>query len=151
VLGLAIFNLYPQIIGIGTFKEGGWVFVSGLSQAFFSYLPWINLLGALQILLALYLLRQSLWTTTTRLISLAIEVGGIVLAGFMLVGPSLVHFDSAKMTETFGEAASALQPLFTFIPSMVLIILIVVQTIEALQVVWKLIKQRSIQKTFLPR
>jgi hypothetical protein len=151
VLGLAIFNLYPQVIGIGAFKEGVWMFIPALSPAFFSYLPWINLLGVLQILLALYLLRQGLWSTATRLVSLAVEVGGIVLAGYMLAGPSLVNLDPAKMTAMFGEAAATMQPIFTYIPQMVLIILIVVQTIEALQVVWKLIKQRSVQKPYLPR
>ncbi|MHC1782294.1 MAG: hypothetical protein AB9891_05940 [Anaerolineaceae bacterium] len=151
VLGLAIFNLYPQIIGIGAFKEGEWVFIPALSQTFFSYLPWINLLAGLQILLALYLLRQGLWNTATRLISLAVEVGGIVLAGFMLVGPSLVNLEPAEITAIFGSAAATMTPFFNFIPQLVLIILIIVQTIEALQAVWKLIKQRNMGKTYLPR
>jgi hypothetical protein len=150
MLGLAVFNLYPQVIGIAALKNGEWMFIPALSPAFFSYLPWINLLGALQILLALYLLRRGLWNTTTRLASLAVEVGGIILAGFMLVGPSLVSLDPSEMTAMFGSAAATVTPLFNFIPQMVLIILIVVQTIEALQAVWKLIRQRGARRSFLP-
>lgn len=150
MLGLAVLNLYPQVIGIGAFKEGEWMFIPALSPAFFSYLPWINLLGILQILLALYLLRRGLWNTVTRLASLAIEVGGIVLAGFMLAGASLVSIDPAEMTAMFGSAAATMTTMFNFIPQMVLIILIVVQSIEALQAAWKLIRQRGLRGSFLP-
>ncbi len=150
VLGLAMLNLYPHVIGIGAFKDGEWMFIPALSPAFFSYLPWINLLGILQILLALYLLRRGLWNTVTRLASLAVEAGGIVLAGFMLAGPSLVSLDPSEMTAMFGSAAATMTTMFNFIPQMVLIILIVVQSIEALQAAWKLIRQLGARRSFLP-
>ena len=67
VLFLIVFNLYPGIIGIGFFNDSEWVFISPiLTEAFFSYLPWINILIVLQIGFNLYLLRQRLWNTTTR-------------------------------------------------------------------------------------
>ena len=151
MLGLAIFNLYPNLIGFAMVKDNSWIVFPALSDAFFRYLPWINLLGMLQILFDLYLVRQSTWRTATRLITLGIGVAGIILAGIMLVGPSLVTLDAAKLALIFGEATNQMLVLFNFLPQMVLIILIIVQSIEALQLIWRLINQRNSLKSFIPR
>jgi hypothetical protein len=55
VIGLVIFNLYPDMIGLFFNTDGEWTFIPMLSDAFFTYLPWINLLGILQIVFNLYL------------------------------------------------------------------------------------------------
>jgi hypothetical protein len=151
VLGLVVLNLYPNLIGIAAFKNNVWIFFPALSEEFYRYMPWINLLGGLQIVLDLYLMREELWSTATRWIALAIEVGGIVLAGMMLAGPAIVNFDNAEMGRVFGEAAGTIQGLFTFLPRMVLIILIIVQTVEAFKSLWKLINRRSSRRSFLAR
>lgn len=139
VLGLALFNLYPNLVGFGMLKDGAWVYIPVLSEAFFRYLPWINLLGGAQILLDLYLLRQGAWGTATRLFNLALEVGGIALAAIMLVGPSLVSLDAQALAETMGEASGVISKLFLFLPAMVLIILIIVQSVEVIQAVRRLL------------
>jgi hypothetical protein len=149
-LGLALFNLYPNLIGFGMLKEGTWVFIPALSQTFFHYLPWINILGVLQILLDLYLLRQGIWQTATRLFNLAVEIAGIILACIMFIGPSLVSLNAEKMTEVLGASASTLTGMFNYLPQMVLIILIILETIEVLQFIWHLLKQRSGGKMILP-
>lgn len=150
MLGLAVLNLYPQIIGIAGNMNGTWYFVPALTNVFFRYLPWINLLSALQIVLDLFLLRKGLWQTSTRLTNLALEVGGIALAIVMLRGPALV--DASALANTpVGGATEVLIPMLNFLPVMVLSILIIVQSVEALQIVWKLISARSAQKTFLPQ
>ncbi|HEX9013915.1 MAG TPA: hypothetical protein VF813_10375, partial [Anaerolineaceae bacterium] len=87
--GLVIFNFYPQIIGV-FFFPGSPMFIPILSAAFFSYLPWLNLLWVLGIGLQLALLRQGRYTPPTRLFTIALKVGGIALAAAMLSGPSLV-------------------------------------------------------------
>lgn len=142
-LGLALFNLYPGLIGFGMVKDGAWVFIPALSEAFFRYLPWINLLGGLQILLDLYLLRQGAWQMATRVLNIALEVSGIVLAGVMLVGPSLVSLDAQALAQTMGEAAEVIAKLFAFLLPMVLIILIVVQSIEVVQAAWRLLNPKK--------
>lgn len=150
VLGLALFNLYPHLIGIATVKDGTWIYFPALSDVFFRYLPWINLLGGLQILLDLFLLRQGIWQTLTRLGSLALEVSGIVLAVIMLIGPSLV--DTSKLADSpIGSATDVLIPLVSFVPILVLIILIVIQSIESIQLIWKLLNQRKASQPFLPK
>ena len=150
MLGLALLNLYPQLIGVATIKDNTWIYIPALSDAFFTYLPWINLLGLLQIVLNLFLLRQGFWQTATRLASLVVEVGGIVLAVFMLRGPSLV--DTASLAGTpLADATDVLVPLINFVPTLVLIIVIIISSIESIQLIWKLINQRNESKVFLTR
>jgi hypothetical protein len=143
MLGLALFNLYPGLIGIAMVKDGAWEFIPLLSEAFFRYLPWINLLGLLRILLNLYLLRQGIWQTGSRLFNLVVEGAGIVLACIMLIGPSLVSINAERMAEIFGEASGTISAVFTAAPRFVLVILIIVQSVEMLQRVWRLINRRN--------
>lgn len=146
VAGLVVFNLYPDIVGFGFARDGEWIFVPALSQAFFTYLPWINLLGVAQIVFSLWMLRQREWTTVARLGNIVIEAAGILLAGVMIVGPSLVDISAEKLAGTpLAEAAGTLAPLLNAIPALVLTILIIVQTVEVGQTVYQLIKDRTIQ------
>ncbi len=151
VLGLVLLNLYPGLIGFALLKDNTWAYVPALSEAFFRYLPWINLLAALQIGLDLFLLRQGFWQVTTRLVNLVVEVAGIVLAFFMLTGPSLVSVNIEKLSETLGASSGVIQQLLSIIPQIVLVILIVVQSVEAVQIVWKLISSHSAAKPFMPK
>jgi hypothetical protein len=151
MLGLALLNLYPNLIGFAMVKDSTWVFIPALSEAFFRYLPLINLLGVLQILLDLYLLRKSVWHTASRLFNLAVETAGIALACVMLVGPSLVSLDPGKMARALGESAGVVLKLFNILPLMVLVILIGVQSIEVTQAVWRMLKQRNVGKTFFAK
>ena len=146
-LALAFINLYPDWIGFFNMKDGAWVFFPVLSEAFFRYLPWINLLGLLEIGLNLYLLRQGAWQTVTRLIHIVFELAGVGLAAVMLVGPSLVSLDAALAAGIFGDAYGVMARMFGFIPVIVLVIVIIVQTIEALQATWRLLNPRGVGKT----
>jgi hypothetical protein len=139
--GLIIFNLYPNIIGFGFMSEGEWTFVPILSEAFFRYLPWINLLGVIQIVFSLYQLRQKVWTLFTRLCWIAIEIGSIALAVAMLTGPALIDLNPARFSGTpLAEAMPVLAKIMQYMPWMVLFIIIVVSTIEVAQMIYHLIK-----------
>lgn len=152
VLGLAVLNLYPQLIGILTVTGDTFVYIPALSDAFTRYLPWINVLGTMQIMLDLYLLSRGYWQMATRLANIVIEVAGIALAWVMLTGPSLVRISTADFANTpMASAADTLVPLFRMIPALVLGILIIVQSIEVVQEIVKLFKQQSATRPFLPK
>jgi hypothetical protein len=142
VFGLALFNLYPQLIGVAVMNDDTWIYLPALSDAFFTYLPYINILGMLQILLDLFLLRQGFWQVWTRLVSLASEVGTFVLALIMLRGPSLVDTSSLAESPLVGSI-EVLKPMIEFIPLIVLVVVIVISGIEAIQLAWKLMNQRN--------
>jgi len=124
---LVIFNLYPQIVGIWNLENGTWTQIVGLSEAFFRYLPWINLSGILTIALDIWLLRQGLWSTLTRWLHIGLQVVGIAIAAAMLRGPSLLTlYPGTTATQFRNLLTSTFDRLVPFI----LIIVIVVSVVE---------------------
>jgi hypothetical protein len=149
VIGLALFNLYPQLIGIAVMQDNTWIYLPALSEAFFTYLPYINILGLLQIFLDVFLIRQGSWQRWTRLAGLGLEIATFFLALIMLRGPSLL--DTTGLTETpLAGATDVLIPLINSVPVIILVVVIIISGIEAVQHAWKLLNQRNAAKPFLP-
>lgn len=147
VIGLAVLNLYPNVIGIFFNTDGEWTFIPMLSKAFFTYLPWINLIGVAQIVFNLYQLRERVWTTFTRVCNIVIEVSTIVLAIVMLNGPSLIDLSADKLAGTpVAEAADVLTKVMGFAPTIALIVVIIVGTIEVVQTAYRLFNGRAATK-----
>jgi hypothetical protein len=143
VAALVIFNLYPNIVGIGFVTDGKWFFAPALSEAFFTYLPWINILAFLQIMLNLVLMRQGVWQVATRLFHITLEIAGVILAFFMVTGPSLINLSGEALANTsIGEAWPVMERIFNILPQFVLIILIVVQSIEVGKTVYSLLRRK---------
>ena len=142
---LMVLNLYPGIIGFGFFQNDEWVFITPLlSDAFFGYLPWINILGLLEIVLSIILLRQGLWQTWTRITRAVLELGNIALAVAMLRGPSLVAMSANDFTGTpLAESAPVFVRVAEWVPTLVLTIVIIVASIEVGQMVYRLVKSRA--------
>ena len=72
---------------------------------------------------------------------MVIEVGTIVLAIAMLSGPSLLDLSAEKLAGTpIAEAAEVLTKVMSFVPGMVLVIVIVIASIEVAQTFYRLLK-----------
>ena len=144
VLFLVIFNLYPGAIGIGFFNENDWVFISPiLTDAFFSYLPWLNILILLQLGFNVILLRRGWWSNGLRVANIVLELAGIALAIAMLRGPDLVSLTAAQLAGTpLEDSARLFITLGNLIPILVLTIVIIVSSIEVAQMVYKILKSR---------
>jgi len=127
VAALVIFNFYPQIVGIWNNTNGVWTQIAGLSDAFFRYLPWINLSGVLTIALDIWLLRLGLWSTLTRWLHIGLQVVGISIAAAMLRGPSLLTLYPGATTAQFNNL---LIGTFDRLVPFILIIVIVVSVVE---------------------
>jgi hypothetical protein len=145
VLLLVLFNIYPQVLGFGFFAENDWVFIPGmLSEAFYDYLPWINLLFLVEIVSAVYLLRKGTWSVGTRIANIIINLAGILLAAIMLSGPALVELSTEQLAETpLAEAAEVLVWVASWVPTLVLVGIIVVSGIETFQMSYQLIRSRK--------
>ena len=146
VLFLIVFNLYPNVIGFGFFRNSDWIFISSvLTDAFFSYLPWINLLFALQLGFNIYLLQHSVWNTGLRIANGVLELGSIALAVAMLRGPDLIALTPEQLAGTPVEGSAELfTRLANFVPTLVLTIVIIVSSIEVAQTVYRLVKNRPV-------
>ncbi len=137
VAALIIFNLYPQIVGIWNIENEEWVQIVGLSEAFFRYLPWINLSAALTISLDIWLLQKGIWSALTRWLHIGLQVVGIAIAAAMLNGPSLITFYSTSID---AETGIALTKIFSAMIPVVLIIVIVTSVIEIVKDVMHMLR-----------
>ena len=144
IVFLILFNLYPRAIGIGFFNENDWVFISPvLTDAFFSYLPWINILILLQLGFNIFLLRSSWWNNGLRVANIVLELAGIALAVSMLRGPDLAALSPTQLAGTpLEDSASIFIALAKWVPTLVLTIVIIVSSIEVAQMVNRILKSR---------
>jgi hypothetical protein len=139
IAALLVFNVYPQIIGFGFLDGNRWTFVPVLSQAFFQYLPWIDVIWVLQIVLNMILLRQGRWTTLTRWFEVILSILSIGTAYVLLKGPALINLNAETLARGIqdAEAANILAKMFTVIPPLILVMIIVIGTIDLLKKIYE--------------
>ena len=140
-----VLNVYPQIIRLGFFSQGQWTFVPVLSDAFFSYLPWINLACALQIIQNLVLMRQGRWQPATRWSGLAVDIFGVGLTYAMLTGPALIDLSAATLLAAGpfdASSADLIAKMTKFAVYLGLTIALVVESIEIVKTLYTLIFKR---------
>jgi hypothetical protein len=89
-IAIALFSFFPQVIGVGSFRDGQWVIVPIFSQAFYAYVPYLVALWAAQGTLAVVLVANGRRTLATRWIKVGLNVLGILLVGIILRGPSII-------------------------------------------------------------
>ncbi len=145
VAALMIFNFYPQIVGIWNMESGTWVQIAGLSEAFFRYLPWINLSGILTIILDIWLLREGTWSALTRWLHIGLQIVAIGIATAMLRGPSLLTFFSTTIDSQTGIALTVL--FGTMVP-VILIIVIAVSAVEILKDILRMLRPSKLSYPF---
>ena len=109
VAAMILFNGYPQLIGINFVRNGQWTSIPMLTEAFFRWLPYMNVLWVLQIALHLVLLRQGRWQLATRWFSVGLDLGGILISYMLLSGPSIVSVspNALQATGLFDAAQAA--------------------------------------------
>jgi hypothetical protein len=109
---LLLFDFSPQTFKIGYFNNvgqmGWWVCVmcssadtiwetTIFSEAFFRYLPFLNVAWILTIVLDVLLLRRGRWERWTRWSSVGIKGLSVVLEAVLLAGPSLIGITVASL------------------------------------------------------
>lgn len=150
VLGLILFNFYPQYIGIYGFTDNQRFFAPLLSNAFFSYMPWINLLWGLQFALDVWLVQQRRWQFGSRLMLMAVKAGNAVLAYAMLKGPTIVGLTSDVLVSEMHFTADAAQSLASIIAQVVkwgLIIGIAAGAVDAIKAFVQMAKSQRASVT----
>ena len=142
---LTVFNFYPQIVGIWNMENGAWEQIAGLSEAFFHYMPWINLSGILTIALNIWLLRQGTWNMLTRWVHIGLQIVGIAIATGMLRGPSLLNFYPGTVE---AEVGNVLTKVFGAMVPVILLIVIVVSTVEIVKDVLRMLRPSKVAYPF---
>jgi hypothetical protein len=97
VAAMVLFNGYPELLGAHFLRNGQWISFPVLTEAFFRWLPYINILWALQIALQLVLLRQGRWQNATKWASIAISAAGILIGYFLLSGAPIASLSPGAL------------------------------------------------------
>ncbi len=140
---MIIFNMYPQLIGFNFLKDGTWTSIPVLTDAFFRWMPAINVLWALQIALNVWLLRRMRWDASTKWLSIALDAAGIVIGVLLLAGPSIVALtpQSLQATGIFDpQTAGTLSLMATQGARSIIVIIVVLEAVD----VFKSIRKRII-------
>ena len=142
---IIIFNAYPHLIGTVFVQDGRWISISALTDAFFRWLPYMNVLWVLQIALNVVLLRQGRWQLATRLASIVLDAASIVIGYFLLIGPPIVDFSMEAMAATGLSdpgTAAALNATLQQAVRLVIVIVMIVQGVDVVKEIVKLILRR---------
>ncbi|HXD12083.1 MAG TPA: hypothetical protein VN653_18590 [Anaerolineales bacterium] len=142
---LFIFNVYADKVGIYFFSGNQFTFVPILTAAFFTYLPWINILGLLQIGLNLVILRQGTWQIYTRVANLTLKLGTMLLALFMLTGPAILAITpgAAAGTPLGALSPDKVETLTGFVLIPFFIALFAANGVEVIQITYRLLNSHK--------
>ena len=146
VLGLVIFNLYPNVFSIRFVSDGTWVTIPILTATFLRYLPWINIMGLLQIVFHGFMLGQQEWKPATRILGILMDVAGMILAVIILRTPGIFGITPDSLTALgITQAADEVSRLFQSIPAIVITVIVIVTAIKVVKSFIRLfaVKSRS--------
>jgi hypothetical protein len=149
-IGIILFSVFPQVIGVGSYNSGQWVIVPVLSQAFFGYLPYLVALWVAQAALKSAVLAGGRWTEPTRWINVGLNILSIVLVSIILQGPSLVTLPPDIVTTLgWGKAdpliVANLGNIFDASIRLALLVALIVESIETISTFVKLVlRARSV-------
>jgi hypothetical protein len=91
MIGLLVwFNFFPQWVGALNGNDEGFFFVPLLAESFSVYLPWVNALWGLDLVLTLTMLVQGRKTRMMRWLKVGLKVFSLLILFNMLVGPPVV-------------------------------------------------------------
>jgi len=141
-VGLAILNLYPQWLGMYFFSDGQQTFIPLFTDAFFRFVPWINITLVAQILLSFYLLRNAAWTNLTRIFNIAIDTASLILTVIIIRTPGIIAITAETFNNSpFGpEQVEIFQTIATLTLPIVFAIIVIIQSIEVAKSVYRLFK-----------
>jgi hypothetical protein len=118
-LAILVFNFSPSAFSIGYESNGAWwvCFICSstqtlwrstvLSATFFRYVPALDILWGLSLILYVLIMRHGHWQTWTRWADIGLKVLSVGLAAGMLAGPSLIGVTAASLTAAgFPNAAT---------------------------------------------
>lgn len=151
-LAIVIFNFFPQLVNIGYYSDGSWWvgFISTqtgqawettlLSEAFFRYLPALNIVWGLTIVLDVILFQRGRWEVWSRWALVGIKALMIGIAAIMLAGPSLIGVTAQSLLEAGFPAPEAADILVTMMNQGVRVALVLTILFDGLDLVKALIR-----------
>jgi hypothetical protein len=138
LVGLIIFNFYLDRIGIYTNTNGVWYFTGVLTPAFNAYVPWLDLLWVLTIILDVILLRRGAWQVGTRLFAILLYAFNIGLAASFMTHIQYVYTLQGALGQLGVKGIG--QSLLNQVLVVVFIIVIIANAAKIVQMLWRTLK-----------
>src|SRR5574340_1772827 len=141
VAALVLFNGYSQVIGVHYVKDGIWRSIPILTDAFFRWMPYINMLWALQLALYLVVYRQGRWQSATKWASMALEAGAVVIGYLLLSGPPIVAIPAQALQTAGGFDAATAARLSGLVGQAARLVIVVVMITQGVDLVKDIVRQ----------
>lgn len=144
ILGLVVLNLYPGLFSIRFLSNGTWTALPVLTEAFFRFLPWINIMGLVQIVFSGFMLGQRTWNPATRISGILIDIAQMILAVAILRTPGIFGL-TAEALKSIGmtEGADNLSRLFNSLPTLIILIVAVATSVKVIQSLLRLFNRST--------
>jgi hypothetical protein len=140
LIGLIVFTFYVDKIGIYNYVGDQWTFTPILTSAFNNFIPWLDMLWVITIILNTILLRRGTWEMGTRLFAIALYAFGIgISASFISNIPYIYTLKGA-----FGELGGIgiLQSVVTQVLIVSFAVAIIVNAVKIIQMLINLVRGR---------
>jgi hypothetical protein len=134
---ILLFNLYPQWVGIGFLENGKMVFNPILTDAFFKFLPALNILWILELVKGAILIREGKWTRFTRWMGIGLNVAAMAIALVMAFGAPIAALPANHVFASDPE----LMTFFNYFVAGILIVIGLANGIEAIRSFFRVIKK----------
>src|SRR5574340_104938 len=141
VAALVLFNGYSQVIGVHYVKDGIWRSIPILTDAFFRWMPYINVLWALQLALYLVVYRQGRWQSATKWASMALEAGAVVIGYLLLSGPPIVAIPAQALQTAGGFDPATAARLSGLVGQAARLVIVVVMITQGVDLVKDIVRQ----------
>ena len=145
VIAIVVWNLYPHYIGLYIFDGSGWIFVPILTEAFFAYIPYMSVIGALGVALRGSVLAAGGWTKTAKWLRVGLKVANIAMLYFIFSGPDIIMVPASILAsnDTLVELPTQFVNWLNLSARFALGIAIIVLMIEALVAAVRLLRLKN--------
>lgn len=140
LVGLIVFNFYLDKIGIYNNTNGVWSFTPILTSAFNAYIPWLDLLWILTIVMDAVLLRRGSWELGTRLFSIGVSTFNIALAASFMTHIQYVYTLKGALGELGAEGI--IQSVLNQVLVIVFVIVIITSAVKIVQMLLGIFRTR---------
>jgi hypothetical protein len=140
LIGIIIFTFYADKIGIYNYVEGQWTFTPLLTSAFNNFIPWLDMLWILTILLNTILLRRGAWEVVTRIFAIALYAFGIGISASFISNIPFIY----TLKGAFGQLGGMdiLQSVGNQVLIVAFAITIIVNSVKIVRMLVNLIRGR---------
>jgi hypothetical protein len=134
---ILLFNFYPQWVGVGTFIDDRFTMMPMLTDAFFKFLPALNIIWVLELVKGAILIRESKWTAFTRWMDIILRLAGIGIVITMLVGNPIAVLPTGSVLASEPDLAG----MFKYFVSGILVVIAAASGWDVIRTLYRMIKK----------